>query len=319
VIVLDLKDLSNVEGFQRLDLDDSISEVNKDDFTVVIPVLNEEEGIGRVIYGVKREGYRNILVVDGYSTDNTVSVANENGVRVVYQHGVGKTGAIKTAIEHVRTPYFVVMDGDCTYAPKDIESFFPHILKNDEVIGSRTFGRENIPRLNRFGNWVINSTFNLLFGTKLGDVCSGMYALRTDFAKQLSLNTGGFDVEVEVAAQTAIEGRVTQVPISYDKRVGQKKLNPWRHGLLIFSTVLKLAKSYNPVFLFSAIAALTMIPALIILFWVALEWLQGIWHNGLALFGVMLMIISLSALTVSTISTLLKRMEQRIMRKLKIS
>ena len=311
-----MKDLSNIEGFQRFDLDDSISEVFKDDFTVVIPVLNEEEGIGSVIQGVKGEGYHNILVVDGYSTDETVSIAQKNGVRVVYQHGVGKTGAIKTAIEHVRTTYFLVMDGDCTYAPKDIKNFFPHVLKNDEVIGVRIFGKENIPLMNRFGNWVINSTFNFLFGTNLVDVCSGMYALRTDFAKQLRLDTRGFDVEVELAAKTAIEGRVTQVPISYDKRVGQKKLNPWRHGLLIFSTVLKLAKSYNPVFLFSAIGALTMIPAIIILFWVALEWLHGIWHNGLAIFGVILIIISLFALTVSTISTLLKRMEQRIIRKL---
>ena len=182
----------------------------------------------------------------------------------------------------------------------------------------RAFGRENIPFLNRFGNWVINSTFNLLFGTSLFDVCSGMYALRSDFAKQLRLETSGFDVEVEVAAQAASEGRITQVPISYNTRVGRQKLRPWRDGLKILSTVWKLAKSYNPIFLFSALAASIMIPALIILFWVAVEWLQGVWHNGLALFGVMLILIALLALTVSTISTLLKRMEQRIMRKLKI-
>jgi dolichol-phosphate mannosyltransferase len=313
-----LKDASLIEDIRQFDSDASISDIEKDDFTVVIPVLNEKEGIGSVIEGVKREGYRNILVVDGYSTDETVSIASSNGAGVIFQHGIGKTGAIKTVIEHVKTPYFIVMDGDCTYDPRDIQNFFPHILKNYEVIGVRTIGRENIPFLNRFGNLVINSTFNLLFGTSLVDVCSGMYALRTDFAKQLSLETGGFDVEVEVAAQAANEGRITQVPISYNTRVGQQKLRPWRDGLQILFTVWKLAISYNPVFLFSAVAALAMIPALIILFWVAVEWLQGVWHNGLALFGVMLIIIALFALTVSTISMLLKRMEQRITRKLKL-
>jgi glycosyltransferase involved in cell wall biosynthesis len=194
-MVLFLEDLSDTKDIQQFDLDESIN-VDKDDFTVVIPVLNEEEGIGRVIEDVKREGYRNILVIDGYSTDDTVSIASENGVRILHQQGIGKTGAIKTAIELVRTPYFVVMDGDCTYNAKDIENFFCHIGSHDEIIGVRTDGRENIPVLNRFGNWVINSTFNLLFGTNLVDVCSGMYALRTDFAKKLSLETRGFDVEV---------------------------------------------------------------------------------------------------------------------------
>ena len=61
--------------------------------TVVIPVLNEEEGIERVIKKVKMEGYHNILVVDGHSTDHTVYRAKKSGVRVIYQKGEGKTGA----------------------------------------------------------------------------------------------------------------------------------------------------------------------------------------------------------------------------------
>jgi glycosyltransferase involved in cell wall biosynthesis len=309
------------EEFSNKDLQfyngDSISELIKDDLTIVIPVLNEEEGIGKVIKEVKNEGYRNILVVDGYSTDKTVSIASNNGVKIVYQHGIGKTGAIKTAIDHIVTPYFIVMDGDCTYDPKDIHNFFPHLVNHDEIIGSRTFGRKNIPFLNRFGNWIINFCFNLLFGTNLIDVCSGMYALRTDFAKTLNLNTRGFDVEVEIAAQTAIEGSITQVPINYYERIGQQKLRPWKHGLQILSTVWKLAISNNPVFLFSALGALTIIPALIILFWVLMESLQKLWHSGWALLGVMLLTIGLFSLILSTISMLIKRMEQRIMKKIK--
>ena len=46
--------------------------VRKDDVTVVLPTLNEEEAIGQVIHELKQAGYRNILVVDGYSTDATV-------------------------------------------------------------------------------------------------------------------------------------------------------------------------------------------------------------------------------------------------------
>jgi len=235
----------NNMDLQQFDLINSISIINKDNFTIVIPVLNEEKGIGKVIQDVKKEGYHNILVVDGYSTDKTVSIASKNGVKVIFQKGVGKTGAIKTAIQHVKTPYFIIMDGDCTYNSKDIIKFLPHIQKYDEVIGARTIGRKNIPILNRFGNWIINQTFNLLFGTNLIDVCSGMYALKTNFAKKMTFKTKGFDVEVEIAAQTAINGRITHVPIKYFKRVGKQKLRPLQDGIHILRTILKLAIFYN--------------------------------------------------------------------------
>lgn len=299
------------------ELDNSLYKLEKNDFTVVIPVLNEEDGIGQVIKRTKEEGYHNILVIDGYSADNTVEIAIGNDVNVIYQHGIGKTGAIKTAIEHIKTPYFVVMDGDCTYDPKDIKNFFPHILSNEEVIGCRTFGRDNISVLNRFGNWVINFVFNLFFGTNLIDVCTGLYALNTRFAKTLNLKTQGFEVEVEIAAQAATEGDVTQVPINYYPRVGQQKLKPFRHGTKILQSIWTLARLYNPVFLFSILAALNIIPASFILIWVAMEWYKGVWHSGLALLGATLLIIATLALTLSTISTLLKRQEQRIIKKLK--
>ncbi|MFX0209491.1 MAG: glycosyltransferase, partial [Candidatus Hodarchaeota archaeon] len=77
-----MKDISDIKDSQQFELKTSIFNINKDDITVVIPVLNEEEGIGTVIEWVKKEDYRNILVIDGYSTDNTVLVATKNGVGV---------------------------------------------------------------------------------------------------------------------------------------------------------------------------------------------------------------------------------------------
>lgn len=289
----------------------------KSDVTIVLPTLNEEEAIGRVIEELKQKGYYNILVVDGYSQDNTPEIAKRNGVRVIQQHGVGKSMAIKTAIEHITTPFMLVMDGDCTYDAGDIEKFLPHVANYDEVIGARINGKNNVPKLNRLGNWVITKTFNFLFGTKLADVCSGMYMLRSDFAKQLNLETGGFDIEVEIAAQAAREGGITQVPINYRKRVGKQKLRSWKHGFQIMATVWNLARSYNPVFLFSFASALLMIPAIMILVWVLIEWLRGIWHGALALFGAMLILLAIQALTTSSVAVLLKRMEQRLMKKLK--
>lgn len=293
--------------------------ITKDDLTVVVPVLNEEEAIGGVLQELKDLGYNNMVVVDGYSRDKTVEIAKDNGVRVVFQHGKGKTGAIRTAIEHVKTPYMLVMDGDLSYDPSDIERFLAHAKEYDQIIGCRVKNGV-MGRVHRFGNWAITKAFNLLMDTNLSDVCSGMWLLNTERAERLSLYSSGFDVEVEVATHTAMEGRVTEVPITYRPRVGNKKLGTWREGIRILASVLNLAWMYNPALLFSAVASLAIFPALVILGWVILEVLMlGIWHSGWALFGVMLLLLATQALAVATISMLLKRMEARTSRMMRRS
>jgi len=291
--------------------------VDKDQITVVIPVFNEEEAIGLVLEELKREGYTNILIVDNYSSDATAEIVRSKGIDVIQQHGVGKTGALKTAIEHVKTPYMVVMDGDHTYDPKDIEKFLAYIESYDEIIGSRRFGVENIPKLNRFGNRIFTKLFNLLMGSNLSDVCSGMYMLKTEMARRLEFKSRGFDVEVEIAAQMVMEGRVTEVPINYRKRLGKRKLSPLRDGFRIMVSILKLAQIYNPAMFFSILSSLACIPGLILLLWaVFVAFFYGVWHSGYALLGTLLLLSGFQGLSLAVVSLLLKRMEQRIKREL---
>jgi len=284
----------------------------------VVPTLNEEEAIGNVIDELKQEGYNKILVVDGYSTDNTVKIAEDGGARVILQHGRGKTGAIKTAIEAVDTPYILVMDGDFTYDPRDIEKLLNHASKYAQVIGARRWRKDNMSRLHRLGNWIITRAFNLLMGTALSDVCSGMYILRTDEAKRLELHTTGFNLEVEIESQMATRETVTELPINYRPRKGRKKLSTWREGFEIITTIINLARFYNPAALFASIAGLSIIPAVIILAWVAAEVLfMGRWHSIYVLVGIMLLLLASQALTVATISVLLRRIESRMTRRIR--
>src|SRR5579884_1916751 len=83
----------------------------RDNVTVVIPTLNEEEAIGPLLDEIKSAGYNKILVVDGYSEDRTARIAVEKGAQVIGQHGKGKTGAVLVARDVVDTPYFLLMDG----------------------------------------------------------------------------------------------------------------------------------------------------------------------------------------------------------------
>ncbi|MCX8204979.1 MAG: glycosyltransferase family 2 protein [Candidatus Nezhaarchaeota archaeon] len=293
--------------------------VPKDMVTVVLPTLNEEKSIGLVIDELVAEGYKNLLVVDGYSSDRTVEVARSKGVEVVYQKGVGKAGAIATAIERVSTPYMLVMDGDHTYDPRDIERLLRYARGYDEVIGYRS-NRGNIPLLHRVGNRVISLALSLMFGRQIRDPCSGMYLLRTDMAKRLELSSSGFDVEVEVAGQVASLGRIAEVPVSYRRRVGEAKLKAWRDGLKILMASVRVMWLYNPVFMLSALAALLTVPGAAILLWqftLRHFYGAGAWSLGWSWLGLVLFVAGLQGIAVAATSLMLKRVERRIVQALR--
>lgn len=288
--------------------------ITKDQLTIVIPVKNEELAISPVIDELLEEGYSNILVVDGYSIDKTAQILLEKQtVSFIQQHGKGKTGAIKTAIENVSTPYLLILDGDYTYQAKDIQRLLNHCANYAQVIGVRD--RSNISLIHRFGNRIITKSFNLLMGTNLSDICSGMYLLKTEVAKSIEFGSRNFAVEVEIAAQTAAEHQVTEVPIGYRSRIGKPKLS-WRNGFEILSSVVSLARKYNPILLFSAFSLLSIIPAVSILAWVTFsELVLGVWHSGWALMGVMLLLFASQAFAVGTMALVLKRTEKRIIQR----
>jgi dolichol-phosphate mannosyltransferase len=294
-----------------------LDSIVKDKVTVVLPTLNEDMGVLSVIEELREDGYDRILVVDGYSEDSTVERAHENGVNVLYQHGIGKAGAVKTAIERVNTPFIIFMDADHTYDPKDIWRLLLHSDRYAHVIGARD--RKNIPRVHRFGNWVISQVFTVLFSVKVSDVCSGMYLLETEEAKKYRLEETGFNVEIELAAQSASRENLTEVPIDYRPRIGQKKLSTW-NGFSILRAAFSLARRYNPILLYSSLTGLSTVPAALVLGWVGLEVVtKRVWHSGWAVVGIMLLLIAAQAFTLASVSILTKHSEMRLMEEIRSS
>jgi len=105
--------------------------------------------------------------------------------------------------------------------------------------------------------------------------------LETEEAKKYSLQETGFNIEIELAAQSASRENLTEVPIDYRSRIGERKLSAWRNGLSILRAAFTLARRYNPILLYSALTGFSIIPAAVALGWVALEQLTaGVWHSG---------------------------------------
>ncbi|MEE9197179.1 MAG: glycosyltransferase family 2 protein [bacterium] len=224
---------------------------------VILPALNEAEAIGGVLTRMPRnelkaQGYAlSVWVVDGKSKDGTRDVAMSNGAGVLVQRGNGKGNAMSQAfdffVDRGENPawqqlasqrYFIMMDSDGTYPPEAIPSFVNALDEGyDIVMGSRFQGAIEagaLTRLNRLGNRVLTRFAGFLFRSSVTDVCTGMWGLSERFLRRFASTASGFDLEADIFA-SACNGmnRMTEVAISYSRRVGTAKLVPIRTGLLI--------------------------------------------------------------------------------------
>ncbi|ASI99892.1 glycosyl transferase [Thermococcus celer Vu 13 = JCM 8558] len=263
-------------------------DITPEDVTIIIPTLNEEEGIGKVIDAFKKLGYGNILVIDGNSKDRTREVAGEKGAKVIVQSGKGKGQAVAEAFSMVDTDVAVLIDGDGTYDPNDIEEMLEPIRRGvaEHVIGNRLVNFEDgaFTRLNLFGNKVLNWLFRFLYGVELYDILSGYRALTRDVYKNVNLLKHGFEVEAELTVETLANGfSIIEVPINYHRRHGDTKLSPLGDGLRIGRTIAELLVRYNPAKYLYFLGVFFLLLGFISGVYVVYEWLNHVSHDLLAI------------------------------------
>ena len=212
--------------------------------SVVIPCLNEEEAVGRVVdqalEGIRRsERSGEVIVVDNASTDRSAEVAAAHGARVVSEPRRGYGSAYLAGLAAARGEYVVMGDADETYPLQELAPFVDRLEQGDDlVIGSRfegTIHGDAMPFLNRFvGNPILTGMLNLLFGVKVSDAHCGMRAVRRDALPALDLHSTGMEFASEMVFKAYRRGlTVSELPIDYYPRVGESKLNrfgdAWRH------------------------------------------------------------------------------------------
>ncbi len=297
-------------------------ELKKDDVCILIPTLNEEATIGEVIEGFLKQGYHNILVIDGNSTDRTREIAERMGARVVIQTGKGKGQAVSEAFSIIDSPVVVMVDGDGTYLPEEVNILLEPIKRGyaDHVIGNRfaNFEEGAFTKLNLIGNKIINFMFRVAYGVELHDILSGYRALTKELYKSVNLEKPGFEVETELTVETIARGfRIVEVPITYRKRGGKTKLNPLKDGFRIGMAIYDLLKKYSPGRYFYLIG-LTMIAFGIgIGLYVVRDWFRHITHYLLADLTALLIITGLQVIIFGTITDLLYRGNVELRRELK--
>lgn len=226
--------------------------------TLVIPTLDEEDGIGKVIAQFRSSAERandtlfhydpiewTILVVDGRSTDRTVEFAESHGARVLLERRPGYGRAYKTGFEHSDGEYIASIDGDGTYPTQRVPWLLQHLIYNEKdfVVGNRFDIPSDgvMPALNRLGNLGLSIAVRALFPNpirrattrKFLDIESGMWVFRRSILPTLKLQEDGTAFSQEIKLEVLLRGfHYDEVPIPYGERLGYSKTHPVRDGTI---------------------------------------------------------------------------------------
>lgn len=198
---------------------------------VVIPALNEESSIGRVVSAVPRDLVSEVIVADNGSTDRTAHVAAAAGARVVREERKGYGSACLAGVQALNDAEVVVfLDGDSSDDPREIPVVLAPLLggQADLVIGSRVRGALEsgaITPHQLVGNKVATTMIRLLYGLRLSDLGS-FRAIRRSMLDDLHMShpTYGWPAEMVVKAAKK-QYRVVEVPITYRRRIGESKVS----------------------------------------------------------------------------------------------
>jgi glycosyltransferase involved in cell wall biosynthesis len=203
--------------------------------TVVIPCLNEEAGVQRVL-GALPPFVDEVIVVDNGSTDRTAVVAREMGAIVVSELNRGYGRAYKTGFGRASGDIIVTLDGDHSY-PADALSYLLEAFLHCRVgflSASRfpTLSDEAMSFKHKIGNRILSFTMSVLFLTWVNDSQSGMWIFRRDALHKMKLVSNGmaFSQEIKIEAIKNRDIGFREMFINYSQRVGEIKLQPWRDG-----------------------------------------------------------------------------------------
>ena len=222
--------------------------------SLVIPTLNEAKTIGECIQQAnevfKKMGLEGEIIVVDSSSDDTPLIAKSHGATVVVPEKLGYGNAYLYGFKYARGKYIVLMDGDLTYDPREIDKLISSLQNGgvDMVLGTRLKGEIKqgaMPALHRYiGNPFLTWVLNKLFATEVSDAHCGMRAITRDALDRLNLKAGGMEFASEMVIEAANKNlRIAEVPITYYPRKGKSKLSSfsdgWRH--------LRFMMLYRPV------------------------------------------------------------------------
>ena len=229
-----------------------------DEIAVLIPCYNESQTIEKVVKDFKT------VLPEAVIYDNTAEIAANAGAVVRHEYQQGKGNVIRRMFRDIDAKCYIMTDGDDTYPADNAREMCDAVLTRnvDMVVGDRlssTYFQENKRPFHNFGNSIVRWSINTLFKSDIKDIMTGYRAFSYQFVKSFPVLSQGFEIETEMSIHAVDKNMFLEnVVIEYRDRPegSESKLNTYSDGFKVIFTIIKLLRTYKPMFFFGMIALL---------------------------------------------------------------
>jgi glycosyltransferase involved in cell wall biosynthesis len=226
--------------------------------SIIIPAFNEAASIAALVADLRSAGsWREILVVDDGSTDDTGARASAAGAHVIrHPYNKGNGAAVKTGIRHAAGSFVLIVDADGQHQPSDAVRLVAQLADYDLVVGARST-ESQASQARRLGNSALNWIASYLTEQPIADLTSGFRAARREHLLEfLHLLPNGFSTPTTTTLAFIKAGySVRFEPIDAARRQGKSKIRLGSDGVSFLLILLKVITIFSPLRIFLPISA----------------------------------------------------------------
>jgi glycosyltransferase involved in cell wall biosynthesis len=226
--------------------------------SVVIPAFEEARAVGVVVNSMRAAApWREILVIDDGSSDETATVAAAAGAQVIrHPYNKGNGAAVKTGIRRASGEYVVIVDADGQHSAGDALRLVAFLGEYDLVVGTRAGSIQQASAARHMGNNLLNRVAGYLTGREIPDLTSGLRAARTSGLREfLHLLPNGFSTPTTTTLAFVKAGySVRFEPITVGARLGKSKIKLVSDGARFLMILLKVITVFSPLRIFLPVA-----------------------------------------------------------------
>ena len=298
----------------------------KPEYSVVIPVLNEEESLPELISQIDTEfkklkkNYEIIFIDDG-SSDGTLALLKKfskekSGIKIFsFRRNLGKSTALSLGFQNSQGDFVITMDADLQDDPANFEKLIRAQKEDDYdlVSGWRRDRKDSLLKIvnSRFFN---NIVIPLLFKVSFKDMNSGLKLYKKDLAKEIKIY-GGMHRFIPILAYE-MGYKVHEEPIvHHTRKYGFSKYKSTKilTDIPDLITMFFLVKYTNrPLHFFSKLGGTLLLLGGVILFYLIILKLLGnaIGGRPLLTFGVLFVIAGLQTIFTGLLADLMVNFNQ---------
>jgi len=217
---------------------------------ILIPSLEPDDRLPRYIRDLTENGFRYAVVVDDGSSEQYQPIFREietiGGATVLHhEKNKGKGEALKTGYRYIKEAMpditgVITADADGQHTVKDCIRLAEKLEEGKQALylGSRDFGKDNVPFKSSFGNRVTSVLFALLYGHWVSDTQTGLRAFRKEeLPFMIDIEGSRFEYEMNVLIACA-RNRIPIIPVEietiYENENKGSHYHPLKDSMRIF-------------------------------------------------------------------------------------